>query len=272
MSAARSREDLARAKSPAQPSAVPPVPLQAEHCPDPALIAAAGRAWDQALALGEKHGFRNAQVSVIAPTGTIGLVMDCDTTGIEPDFALVKFKKLAGGGYFKIINRAVPEALDVLGYSKEALLKMAPSFIMNLAHPDELSQHEEHFRRLAGIRRGELVEREFRLHSRHGKWLWLRTHEATLKSDDVGRARQMVGIAEDITFQQAALEVHSRLYYFDLSEGGPRDSGKAPHYGFPTAFQRLTGIVFLDYCTWVLAPRDRCADLAPASDGCAGPG
>src|SRR5689334_4661729 len=74
-------------------------------------------AWDKALSLGEAHGYRNAQATVIAPTGTIGLVMDCDTTGIEPDFALVKFKKLAGGGYFKIINRAVPEALRVLGYS-----------------------------------------------------------------------------------------------------------------------------------------------------------
>ena len=69
------------------------------------------RAWDDALSLGEDFGFRNAQATVIAPTGTIGLVMDCDTTGIEPDFALVKFKKLAGGGYFKIINRCVPEAL-----------------------------------------------------------------------------------------------------------------------------------------------------------------
>ena len=75
-------------------------------------------AWDKALSLGEAHGYRNAQATVIAPTGTIGLVMDCDTTGIEPDFALVKFKKLVGGGYFKIINRAVPEALRVLGYSE----------------------------------------------------------------------------------------------------------------------------------------------------------
>src|SRR4029079_18407143 len=80
------------------------------------LVAAACAAWDAALALGEKHGFRNAQATVIAPTGTIALVMDCDTTGIEPDFALVKFKKLAGGGYFKIINRLVPEALKTLGY------------------------------------------------------------------------------------------------------------------------------------------------------------
>ncbi|MBN9471834.1 MAG: vitamin B12-dependent ribonucleotide reductase [Bosea sp.] len=72
--------------------------------------------WDEALSLGKMYGYRNAQATVIAPTGTIGLVMDCDTTGIEPDFALVKFKKLAGGGYFKIINRAVPDALRALGY------------------------------------------------------------------------------------------------------------------------------------------------------------
>ena len=91
----------------------PPVPLDHKACPDARLIEHAARAWDRALALGEQHGYRNAQVTVIAPTGTIGLVMDCDTTGIEPDFALVKFKKLAGGGYFKIINRAVPEALRV---------------------------------------------------------------------------------------------------------------------------------------------------------------
>jgi len=96
--------------------AVPPVPLDIANCPDRPLADAARAVWDGALALGEKHGFRNAQVSVIAPTGTIGLVMDCDTTGIEPDFALVKFKKLAGGGYFKIINRMVPQALLTLGY------------------------------------------------------------------------------------------------------------------------------------------------------------
>ncbi len=95
---------------------VKPVPLDQANCPDQRLIAIAEGTWDEALALGEKHGYRNAQVSVIAPTGTIGLVMDCDTTGIEPDFALVKFKKLAGGGYFKIINQSVPAALDTLGY------------------------------------------------------------------------------------------------------------------------------------------------------------
>jgi len=97
---------------------VNPVPLDHAACPDAALIERATLAWDRALALGETHGYRNAQSTVIAPTGTIGLVMDCDTTGIEPDFALVKFKKLAGGGYFKIINRAVPDALRALGYSE----------------------------------------------------------------------------------------------------------------------------------------------------------
>jgi ribonucleoside-diphosphate reductase alpha chain len=96
----------------------PPVPLDHAAIADKELANAARRAWDTALSLGEDFGFRNAQATVVAPTGTIGLVMDCDTTGIEPDFALVKFKKLAGGGYFKIINRCVPEALRTLGYSQ----------------------------------------------------------------------------------------------------------------------------------------------------------
>ncbi|MCK1395853.1 vitamin B12-dependent ribonucleotide reductase [Bradyrhizobium sp. 1] len=95
---------------------VHPVPMDLVSCPQKDLVTHAQAAWDAALELGEKHGYRNAQTTVIAPTGTIGLVMDCDTTGIEPDFALVKFKKLAGGGYFKIINRAVPAALRALGY------------------------------------------------------------------------------------------------------------------------------------------------------------
>ncbi len=93
-----------------------PVALNGEVAP-PDLLRAARESWDLALSLGEKHGYRNAQVSVIAPTGTIGLLMDCDTTGVEPDFALVKFKKLAGGGYFKIINESVPPALRKLGYA-----------------------------------------------------------------------------------------------------------------------------------------------------------
>jgi ribonucleoside-diphosphate reductase alpha chain len=97
---------------------IPAVGIDPQHCPED-LLRSACNAWDKALMLGEKFGYRNAQSTVIAPTGTIGLVMDCDTTGIEPDFALVKFKKLSGGGYFKIINQAVPAALKTLGYTAE---------------------------------------------------------------------------------------------------------------------------------------------------------
>ena len=98
-----------------------PVPLIKEDCPSEDLPNAASKAWEKALKDGEKFGYRNAQTTVIAPTGTIGLVMDCDTTGIEPDFAMVKFKKLAGGGYFKIINQVVPEALQNLGYDNKQI-------------------------------------------------------------------------------------------------------------------------------------------------------
>ena len=104
--------------------ATAPVPLDHASCPDPRLLAHAMHAWEKAIELGRQHGYRNAQATVIAPTGTIGLVMDCDTTGIEPDFALVKFKKLAGGGYFKIINRMVPEALRKLGYPADAIKRI----------------------------------------------------------------------------------------------------------------------------------------------------
>ena len=96
---------------------IKPQGINAKYCPD-YLLKAATKAWDDAVQMGEKYGYRNAQTTVIAPTGTIGLVMDCDTTGVEPDFALVKFKKLSGGGYFKIINQSVPAALRNLKYSK----------------------------------------------------------------------------------------------------------------------------------------------------------
>ena len=101
-----------------------PVPLDHASLKDRALAEAARRAWDRALERGMVNGYRNAQATVVAPTGTIGLVMDCDTTGIEPDFALVKFKKLAGGGYFKIINQAVPQALRTLGYRESEIAEV----------------------------------------------------------------------------------------------------------------------------------------------------
>ncbi len=106
---------------------IKPIGISAKYCPD-YLLAAATRAWDDCVQMGEKHGYRNAQATVIAPTGTIGLVMDCDTTGVEPDFALVKFKKLSGGGYMKIVNQSVPAALRKLGYNDseiDAMVKYA---------------------------------------------------------------------------------------------------------------------------------------------------
>ncbi len=104
-----------------------PMGINAKYCPD-YLLKAATKAWDEAVQMGEQYGYRNAQATVIAPTGTIGLVMDCDTTGVEPDFALVKFKKLSGGGYFKIINQSIPAALKNLGYNPaeiDAIVKYA---------------------------------------------------------------------------------------------------------------------------------------------------
>ena len=97
--------------------------ISREHCPED-LWRAARQDWDDAVSLGERFGYRNAQATVLAPTGTIGLLMDCDTTGIEPDFALVKFKKLAGGGYFKIVNQSVPEALKKLGYTPTQVVEI----------------------------------------------------------------------------------------------------------------------------------------------------
>lgn len=99
----------------------------------PELGRRATRAWDEALELGERHGYRNAQVTVIAPTGTIGLLMDCDTTGVEPDFALVKYKKLAGGGYFKIANESVEPALRTLGYDEAAIQGILTSLLGTLS-------------------------------------------------------------------------------------------------------------------------------------------
>ncbi len=99
---------------------VKPMGIHPTHCP-PELLEAARQSWDEALELGEKYGYRNAQTTLLAPTGTIGLLMDCDTTGVEPDFALVKFKKLAGGGYFKIANQSIEPALKNLGYSEEEI-------------------------------------------------------------------------------------------------------------------------------------------------------
>jgi len=121
---AKNREPMLRVMRQHQEAAYA---IDRDQCPE-YLWKAAAEDWDLAVKLGEQHGYRNAQATVLAPTGTIGLLMDCDTTGIEPDFALVKFKKLAGGGYFKIVNQSVPEALKRLRYS-EAQISEIVAFV-----------------------------------------------------------------------------------------------------------------------------------------------
>jgi len=152
-----------------------PVALDLVNCPVPKLAVAAGMAWDKALELGTAHGFRNAQTSVIAPTGTIGLVMDCDTTGIEPDFALVKYKKLAGGGYFKIINRMVPEALKNVGYTPKQIDEIARyavghGSLKNAPHINHESLKARGFTRAQLETLEESVESAFDISFAFNKW------------------------------------------------------------------------------------------------------
>lgn len=110
--------------------------------------------------------------------------------------------------------------IEALGYTKDVLIKLQPSFIVALAHPDELELHDAHFKKLLAVRRGERVERDFRVRAESGRWAWLRTHETALKVDDGGRTHQIVGVAEDITFQQAALEdlANNEALYRRLAE------------------------------------------------------
>ena len=143
------------------------------------LATHAKTAWDKAIKLGEQHGYRNAQATVIAPTGTIGLVMDCDTTGIEPDFALVKFKKLAGGGYFKIINRAVPEALRTLGYS-EADIAEIEAYAVGHGSLAQAPGHQPHHAQGQGLHRRDHRQ------GREGAADRLR-HQVRLQQVDAGR-------------------------------------------------------------------------------------
>jgi ribonucleoside-diphosphate reductase alpha chain len=139
------------------------------------LVTAAKQDWDKALALGEKNGYRNAQVTVLAPTGTIGLLMDCDTTGVEPDFALVKFKKLAGGGYFKIVNQSVPVALKNLGYNEKQIQDII-RFVLGTMHFDGTPHLNQGWLRSKGFTDADIAKIEktlpgtFEISSAFSKW------------------------------------------------------------------------------------------------------
>jgi ribonucleoside-diphosphate reductase alpha chain len=124
------------------------------------IVNAARECWDRALSLGERNGYRNSQVTVLAPTGTIGLLMDCDTTGIEPDFALVKFKKLAGGGYFKIVNQSVPVALKNLGYPAEEIREILIHVLGTLSFDDSVPHLTRKFLLSKGLTEEEILKIE----------------------------------------------------------------------------------------------------------------
>ena len=155
---------------------VTPQSINAEQCPAD-MLAAARECWDEALARGQKHGFRNAQTTAIAPTGTIGLVMDCDTTGIEPDFSLVKFKKLAGGGFFKIINQSIPPALKKLGYRKQQIDEIV-AYCVGHASLEDAPGIDEAGLRQKGFGDAQLqkvraaLKSAFSLHDAFGPWLF----------------------------------------------------------------------------------------------------
>ncbi len=141
---------------------IKPYSLDQELCP-PELLDAAHDAWDKALSRGEKNGYRNAQATVTAPTGTIGLVLDCDTTGVEPDYSLVKFKKLAGGGFFKIVNQSVPKALRRLGYSDQQIKEIV-HYCIGQATLDKSPEINVQSLRQKGMTESQLaaVEKELR--------------------------------------------------------------------------------------------------------------
>ena len=171
----------------------------------------AKRAWDQRSTLGEEHGYRNAQATVIAPTGTIGLVMDCDTTGIEPDFALVKFKKLAGGGYFKIINRAVPEALRALGYSESEIAEIE-AYAVGHGTLGAGARHQPHHAEGQGLhRRGDRQDREGAADRlRHQVRLQQVDARRGLLQDQLGIAAETLGAAVASTCSRTSASPSAR--------------------------------------------------------------
>src|SRR5580704_3958400 len=210
------------------------------------LYRAACADWDAAVALGEAHGYRNAQATVLAPTGTIGLLMDCDTTGIEPDFALVKFKKLAGGGYFKIVNQTVPRALRHLGYSEHEVHEivayvsgtntlLAPVDYAGQAQPGS-PQINRRALKERGFTDAELAKVEaavpgvFDLDSAFATWvLGEDTYDRLGATKDVRGAKRSVSLLEHVGFSRAQIEQSQDIIIGRMTiEGAPYLRGE--HY------------------------------------------
>ncbi len=184
--------------------------IDRDKCP-PALYRAACEDWDAALALGEQHGYRNAQATVLAPTGTIGLLMDCDTTGVEPDFALVKYKKLAGGGYFKIVNQSVPSALKKLGYSPSEVQEIVAyvsgtNTLLTAPHINRRSLKER------GLTDADLAKAEaalagiFELDNAFGSWVLGEEAYERLGVTKELRSAKRFSILQHLGFTKAAIE------------------------------------------------------------------
>ncbi len=179
-----------------------PVPVDTGNCPQAALVDAARHAWDEAIELGNRHGYRNAQATSIAPTGTIGLLMDCDTLGIEPEFALVKFKQLAGGGQFKIINKAVPEGLRSLGYGAEEVAQMEAYIIGQGSLRDAPHINHRTLRR-CGIGDGEIaaveaaLPRAFHIQQAFSRWTLGDAMCAEIQIEDGSCPLEALGFSPD---------------------------------------------------------------------------
>lgn len=191
------------------------------------LLKAAKQDWDEALALGKRYGYRNAQATVIAPTGTIGLLMDCDTTGIEPDFALVKFKKLAGGGYFKIVNQSVPAALRKLQYSESEIKEMI-EYVLGTASLRNTPWINENALRSKGFTDEDITRIEEKLPSQfelsHAFAPWVLGDEAMarlgFKKEDYKSPK--FNLLEILGFSQAEIEEANRIICGSMTvEGAP---------------------------------------------------
>ncbi len=231
-----------------------PQPINQQLCP-PELLQAAHHSWDNVLSWGQQYGFRNAQVSVIAPTGTISLVMDCDTTGVEPDYALVKYKKLAGGGFFKIVNQSVPKALKRLGYSQEQIKEII-AYCLGHGTLQGSPQINTETLRAKGLSPEQLasVEKELKnamdIHFAFNKWtLGEQWHDAVVKGNDIftvlGFTEEQVKKANEYICGTMTLEgaPHLREDHYPVFDCANKCGAKGKRYIHPYGHLKMVAAV-----------------------------